>query len=88
MVDFRINETLQIGRRCFQLRRFNPPQHLCGAVRKTHLPFSRLVGAVSNCAYRVGLNSVRLETAPTGERKCLFIFTIHQYIQHHLEDFR
>ena len=32
IVDFRINETLQIGRRCFQLRRFNPPRHLCGAV--------------------------------------------------------
>ena len=25
IVDFRINETLQIGRRCFQLRRFNLP---------------------------------------------------------------
>ena len=25
IVDTRINETLQIGRRCFQLRRFNPP---------------------------------------------------------------
>ena len=43
-----------------------------GAVRKTKLPFYRLVGAVSNCAY-----SVRLETAPTGRRKCLFIFRIH-----------
>ena len=31
-----------------------------------------LVGAVSNCAYLV-----RLQTAPTGERKCLFIFSIH-----------
>ena len=31
-----------------------------GAVRKTKLPFYRLVGAVSNCAY-----SVRLETGPT-----------------------
>ena len=31
-----------------------------GAVRKTKLPFYRLVGAVSNCAY-----AVRLETAPT-----------------------
>ena len=38
MVDLRINETLQIGRHCFQLRRFNPPRHLCGAVRKPHLP--------------------------------------------------
>ena len=32
-----------------------------GAVRKPHLPFCRLVGTVSNCAY-----AVRLETAPTG----------------------
>ena len=32
-----------------------------GAVRKTKLPFYRLVTAVSNCAY-----AVRLETAPTG----------------------
>ena len=31
-----------------------------GAVRKPHLPFSRLVGTVSNSAYRVGLNAVRL----------------------------
>ena len=31
-----------------------------GAVRKPHLPFYRLVGAVFNCAYLV-----RLETAPT-----------------------
>jgi len=31
------------------------------AVRKTKLPFYRLVGAVSNCA-----DAVRLETAPTG----------------------
>ena len=29
----------------------------------------RLVAAVSNCAY-----AVRLKTAPTGGRKCLFIF--------------
>ena len=35
-----------------------------GAVRKTKLPFYRLVGAVSNCAY-----AVRLETAPTGPDK-------------------
>ena len=40
--------------------------------RKTKLPFSCLVGAVSNCAY-----AVRLETEPTGGRKCLFIFRIH-----------
>ena len=33
---------------------------------------TRLVGTVSNCAY-----AVRLETAPTGGRKCLFIFRIH-----------
>ena len=32
-----------------------------GAVRKPLLPFSRLVGTVSNCA-----DAVRLETAPTG----------------------
>ena len=32
-----------------------------GAVRIPHLPFSRLVGTVSNCAY-----AARLETAPTG----------------------
>ena len=43
IVDFRINETLQIG-------------------------------AVGNSAYRVGLNAVRLQTAPTGWRKYLFIF--------------
>ena len=35
-----------------------------GAVRKPHLPFSRLVGTVSNCA-----DAVRLETALTGEAK-------------------
>ena len=49
-----------------------------GAVRKPHLPFSRLVGTVSNCAYVVRLetaptgpggNTVRLETAPTGPDK-------------------
>ena len=50
IVDIRINETLQIGRRCFQLRRFNPPN---------------------------GVYAVRLKTAPTGERKCFFIFRIH-----------
>ena len=32
-----------------------------GAVRKPYLPFSRLVGTVSNSA-----DAVRLETAPTG----------------------
>ena len=32
-----------------------------GAVRKTKIPPYRLVGAVSNCAY-----AVRLETTPTG----------------------
>ena len=36
---------------------------------------TRLVGTVSNCAY-----VVRLETAPTGGRKCLFIFRIHYSI--------
>ena len=40
--------------------------------RKTKLPFSRLVGAVSNCAY-----SVLFLTAPTGWRKCVFIFRIY-----------
>ncbi len=33
IVNFRINETLQIGRCCFKLRRFNLPRHLCGAVK-------------------------------------------------------
>ena len=44
-----------------------------GAVRKPDLPFSRLVGTVSNSAY-----AVRLETAPTvGESVYLFLeFTI------------
>ena len=32
-----------------------------GAVSKPHLPVSRLVGTVSNCA-----DVVRLQTAPTG----------------------
>ena len=36
-------------------------RHANGAVRKPPLPFSRLVGTVSNCA-----DVVRLETAPTG----------------------
>ena len=39
---------------------------------KRKLSFSRLVGAVSNCA-----DAVRLKTAPTGGRKCLFISCIH-----------
>ena len=44
-----------------------------GAVRRPHLPFSRLVGTVSNSA-----DAVRLETAPTGgESVYLFLeFTI------------
>ena len=48
-----------------------------GAVRKPHLPFYRLVGTVSNCAY-----AVRLETAPTGgESVYLFLeFTIVQAV--------
>ena len=41
-------------------------------ITETLQPFSRLVGTVSNCA-----DAVRLETAPTGGRKCLFIFRIH-----------
>ena len=40
-----------------------------GGVRKTKLPFYRLVGTVSNCAY-----SVRLETAPTGGAKVPIYF--------------
>ncbi len=43
-----------------------------GEVRKAKLPFSRLVGAVSNCAY-----PVRGETAPARRWKRLFIFGIH-----------
>ena len=43
-----------------------------GVVRKTKLPFSRLVGVVSNYAA-----SVRLKTAPTGVRKCSSVFNIH-----------
>ena len=44
-----------------------------GAVRKTKLPFCRLVGTVSN-----SVDAVRLETAPTGgESVYLFLeFTI------------
>ena len=39
----------------------------------------KLVGAVSNCAVSTdhGIYAVRLETAPTGRRKCPFIFRIH-----------
>ena len=46
-----------------------------GAVRKPHLPFSRLVGTVSNSA-----DAVRLETAPTHSlHERLFLgFTIHR----------
>ena len=40
-----------------------------GAVRKPHLPFSRLVGTVSNCA-----DAVRLETAPTGGGESVHLF--------------
>ena len=49
-----------------------------GAVRKPDLPFSRLVGTVSNSAY-----AVRLETAPTGgESVYLFLeFTINGLYQ-------
>ena len=48
-----------------------------GAVRKTKLPFYRLGGAVSNCAY-----AVRGENAPTGgESVYLFLeFTINSRI--------
>ena len=53
-----------------------------GAVRKTKLPFYRLVGAVSNCA-----DSVRLETAPTGGRRCLFIVRIHHILRSRKNEF-
>ena len=53
------NADLRSLRIVVDLRINETPQ--TGAVRKTKLPFHRLVGAVSNCAY-----SVRLETAPTG----------------------
>ena len=45
-----------------------------GGVRKTKRPFSRLVGAVSNCAY-----SMRLQTVPTGGESVylFFEFTIN-----------
>ena len=48
-----------------------------GAVRKPHLPFSPLVGTVSNSA-----DAVRLETAPTGWAQVyLFLeFTIVHWI--------
>ena len=38
-----------------------------------------MVGAVSNCAVSTdhGIYAVRLKTAPTGRRKCPFIFRIH-----------
>ena len=39
-----------------------------GRVRKTKLPFYRLVGAVSNSAY-----AVRLETAPTGGNSVIVV---------------
>ena len=50
-----------------------------GAVRKPHLPFSRLVGTVSNSADAVRLETLVTiyRTAPTGGRKYLFIFRIH-----------
>ena len=53
-----------------------------GAVRKPHLPFYRLVGTVSNCAY-----AVRLETAPTGGASVyLFLeFTIVSRIIHQIQ---
>ena len=43
-----------------------------GAVRKPHVPFSRLVGTVSNSA-----DAVRLETAPTGGGESVCFFRIH-----------
>ena len=69
IVDLRINETLQIPiyRVPFRLSRFYR-----GGSRYIGLKRRDLVGTVSNCA-----DAVRLETAPTGWRKCLFIFRIH-----------
>ena len=52
-----------------------------GAVRRPHLPFSRLVGTVSNSA-----DAVRLETAPTGEGESVYLFlefTINDFEQSH-----
>ena len=55
---------------------------------------SKLVGAVSNCAVSTyhGIYAVRLETlvtidrtAPTGGRKCPFIFRIHHNRSHATE---
>ena len=54
-MDLRINETLSIG------EVGNLAYRGAKAGRKPHLPVSRLVGAVSNCA-----DAVRLKTAPTG----------------------
>ena len=41
----------------------------------------RQTGAVKNRTYQVGLNAVRFPTAPTGERKCQFIFRIHHSLE-------
>ena len=56
-------------------------RHAKPGVRKTKRPFYRLVGAVFNCAYSVRLKTLVTiyRTAPTGWRKCLFIFGIHQF---------
>ena len=63
IVDFRINETLQIDE-------VSKPRLPGGGKIRAITP----VGAVSNRTA-----SAQLETAPTkhGERKCLFIFMIH-----------
>ncbi len=37
-------------------------------------------GAVGNSAYQMGDWTAQLETAPTGGRKCLFIFSIYYKI--------
>ena len=52
-----------------------------GEVRKTKLPVYRLVGAVSNCAY-----SVRLETAPTGGDS-VYLFFVFIIIHEERSDF-
>ena len=45
IVDFRINETLQIGRRCFQLRHSNRPQYLPGGESVPLFFASTIVGS-------------------------------------------
>ena len=63
MVDLRINEILPIG------EVENLAYRGAKAVRKTKLPFFRLVGAVSNCAYSVRA----VENRTTGPDKSGFV---------------